>query len=329
MINVRKINLETPEDLLCVEITNTNGAKVELLNLGATIMSLYVPDRNGLLRNVVLSYNDISEYRANQFYFGSTIGRYANRISNGCFRLADKTYKLQINDFPNTNHGGYDGLHSKFFKIRLLDESVEMSYLSADGEAGFPGEVFVVVIYKLTEDNELIIEYRATSDQDTPLNLTNHCYFNLSGDPALLATDALLCIDAEKYMENDSHFIPTGRVLNVDSTKYDFREIKQISSAISQYNCKSFNGFNEYFLLRNEQSTCVLYDQRSGIKMTLRSNYPGIQFYTGDFLRNPRSGICLESQLYPDAPNRPELGDLILKPGCMYNYTIKYKFQIQ
>lgn len=330
MITVREI-VTGGSALSVVRIVNSSGASVEILNLGATVKSLFVPDRGGILRNVVLGYDKIDDYLTNSHYLGSTIGRYANRISGSSFTLHGTAYRLQSNDTPNSNHGGNDGFHTRLFDIvRIAEEgnTVRMRYLSPDGEAGFPGRVALEVEYGWSDDNELTIRYTAcVSGSPTPLNITNHAYFNLSGDHASDATRAALTIYGGSILETTDAFIPTGRIVDIRKTPFDFTAPHPIADRIGHIGRRSLKGYNDYYILDDGQTLAAeLHDPGSGISLHMRTDYPGVLFYSGDYLPRPYSGVCLEGQLYIDAPNRPEFPTAILHPGAAYDHTLKYRF---
>ena len=332
MITVREIAINGIT-LSIVRIVNKSGASVELLNLGATVKSLFVPDRNGVLCNVVLGHDKIDGYFANSHYYGATIGRYANRISDSSFSLNGKAYRLQSNDTPNSNHGGNDGFHTRIFDITRIsenDSTVTMRYLSPDREAGFPGQVELYVEYRWSDDNELAIHYTAaTSGMPTPLNITNHSYFNLSGDHASDATRAKLTIHGSSILETTDRFIPTGRIVGIRKTPFDFTSPHRIADRIGSICGRPLKGYNDYYITDNTPLAAELYDPGSGIAMQMQTDYPGVLFYSGDYLPHPYSGVCLEGQLYVDAPNRPEFPTAILHPGAIYDHILKYHFTVE
>ena len=333
MITVREI-VVNGITLSVAKIVNSSGASVELLNLGATVKSLFVPDRNGMLRNVVLGYDETERYLANTHYYGSTIGRYANRISDSSFSLNGKAYRLQSNDTPNSNHGGNDGFHTRIFDIaRIAEENgtVTMRYRSPDGEAGFPGQVELNVAYSWSDDNELAIRYTAeVSGRSTPLNITNHSYFNLSGDCTSDATQAELTLHGESILETTDRFIPTGRIIDIRRTPFDFTSPHKIADRIGRLGNRPLKGYNDYYITGGRSSPAAkLYDRRSGIAMRMYTDYPGVLFYSGDCLPRPYAGVCLEGQLYVNAPNRPEFPSAILHPGTRYDRLLKYHFTVE
>lgn len=333
MITIREI-VVNGITLSVARIVNRSGASVELLNLGATVKSLLVPDRNGMFCNVILGYDKTDNYLTNIHYYGSTIGRYANRISDSSFSLNGKAYRLQSNDTPNSNHGGNDGFHTRLFDIiRITEENntVTMRYLSPDGEAGFPGQVELNVAYRWSDDNELAIQYTAgISGQSTPLNITNHSYFNLSGDHTSDATQAELTIYGSSILEMTDRFIPTGRIVDIRRTPFDFTSPHKIAGRIGHLGNRPLEGYNDYYIIGDKRPLAAkLYDQRSGIAMHMYTDYPGVLLYSGDYLPHPYSGVCLEGQLYVDAPNRSEFPTAVLQPGTIYDHILKYHFTVE
>lgn len=307
-------------------IQNKTGAYIELSNYGATLVSFVVPDKYGVLRNIVLNYPTLEEYKTDKHYLGSTIGRVANRISGASFQLNGMSYFLDKNDGKNCNHSGNDGFNSRIFNYRNIENGVEFHYRSLDGEAGFPGNLDFWVTYTFTNDNELNIEYIAKTDQATPLNPTNHAYFNLSGnnDSGL---NHLLQINAMEYLESDPDFIPTGRILPMEDSAYDFRNLQVIGQRATLKN-DHIKGFNTYFVAEHERLATLVSPQKDcALKVT--SSMPGILLYTGDYLdRKHQSfgGICLETQFYPDAPNQSHFPSCMLHPGKIFKNYIKYKY---
>ena len=334
MITIRETAVANGS-LKVIRIANRSGAGVEILNLGATVQSLFVPDRDGRLCNVVLGYDTIEGYLDNRYYYGATIGRFANRISNSSFLLDGKRYRLQSNDSPNSNHGGVDGFHARFFDITEIAERenlISLQYLSPDGEAGYPGQVDLQVRYRWTEDNALEIRHVARAyDHPTPVNITNHSYFNLSGDHTSDAARATLSILGSSMLEATGDFIPTGRILDIRETAFDFTTPRRISDRIGHVCERTLKGYNDYYLTGGKPTTraAELYDERSGIAMQLYTDYPGVLLYTGDYLPIPYSGVCLEAQLHVDAPNRPEFPTAILCPGTIYDHTATYRFTVR
>lgn len=307
--------------------------KVSLSNFGATICSIHLPDKDGVIANVVLGYNQIEGYINDQFYMGSTVGRVTGRISNSQFKIKNKTFTLTNNEIPTGNHlhGGMVGFNKKIFDITAMEFDknkiqVELYYRSTDMEEGYPGNLDVWITYTLTTDNILGIHYKAITDKETHVNLTNHSYFNLTGNRNS-ALEQELIINAKTILETDQNYIPTGKTYKVVNTDYDFT----IPHKISLYKDRlTMPGYNECYILdKNLTKDAILNDPESGRKITVCTSYPCILFYTGDYLNHNFSkceGVCLETQFYPDAPNHPEFGGTLLLPGQIYNESISLKF---
>lgn len=289
----------------------------------------------------MLGFDNIEDYLGEHPYFGALIGRYANRIEGGKFELDGKEYQLTINNGENHLHGGTKGFDRVLWNAEILNDSkLHLSYLSLNGEEGYPGNLQVNVIYQLTEDNELSIEFEATTDHATPVNLTAHSYFNLTGNPENTILDHHLKLHAESYTPVDDQLIPTSEIRPVESTPFDFREFQTIRTGISQVD----GGYDHNFVLAgvgNEQRIAAeLFDKQSGRKLTVLTTEPGTQFYSGNFLdgalKNEKgipleqySGLCLEPQHFPNSPNEPNYPSTILRPGEVYTSTIVYLFEVE
>ncbi len=329
------------------QLANKNGAKLYVTNYGARIVSLIVPSRDHILTDVVLGYDSLKSFqKKGEPFFGAIIGRYGNRIAKGKFSLAENTYQLQLNDGVNTLHGGTDGFYAKVWDAKQLDgQHLEMSYFSKDGEAGYPGNVNVKVVYTLTDDNSVKIDYSATTDKETILNLTNHAYFNLNGEGDGSILDHKLHIDADGYTPVDQTLIPTGKIEPVKGTPFDFTTPKVIGKDIEAANeqLKSGKGYDHNFVLnKNDGSTPVasVRSFKTGIVMNVYTTEPGLQFYSGNFLTGAdkdgkggksypfRSAFCLETQHFPDSPNQPNFPSTVLKPGQTYTTSTTYKFAV-
>jgi len=324
-------------------LTNSSGMQASILNYGGTITKLIVPDRNGKLGDVVLGFESFSGYMQKKDpYMGALVGRYANRIGNAKFTMDGKTYKLAPNNFGNSLHGGNVGFDKVIWNIEKIgDSSLKLSYQSKDGEEGYPGNLNVQVIYTLEADNALRIDYTATTDQATPVNLTNHSYFNLSAGKDSTVLDHVLKLDADKYTPVNDQLIPTGQIANVKGTPLDFTTPKAIGKDIGSVK----GGFDHNWILNKKgndiQEAATVYDPGSGRYMEVLTTQPGIQFYSGNFLNGdlqvtkegqiyiPHSGLCLETQHYPDSPNEPSFPSTILKPGETYRQTTVYKFSVK
>lgn len=329
--------------VVVLKIINQSGAYVELLNYGATIYSVVVPDRNGKLRDVVLGYDDVQKYERNICYFGATIGRHANRIGKGKFTISGKEYTVACNDGANHLHGGNKGFDKYIWHHAVTGEnSVTMSRLSPDGEEGYPGNLEVSVTFTFNEQNTLVIDYKAQTDQETVVNLTNHSYFNLAGEGSVL--DHSLQLFAEQYTENDDGCLPTGVIAAVAGTPMDFRTPKVVGTDIDTDwpQMKQVKGYDHNYVLGEcgvDKKAAILYCDRSGIEMTVSTTKPGVQFYSGNFIcgdsgKNgqqyaPRSGLCLETQFFPNATQFTQFPTPFLKAIKEYHYTTAYAFSVR
>ncbi|RYF97300.1 MAG: galactose mutarotase [Chitinophagaceae bacterium] len=325
-------------------ITNPSGMQASILNYGGTITGINAPDKSGNKANVVLSYDSLSGYlQKGNPYFGSLIGRYGNRIANGKFTLDNKTYTLAGNNNGNSLHGGNKGFDKVIWQAQKLtgDSSIQLSYTSKDGEEGYPGNCTVQVVYTLSEDNALKIDYTATTDKATPINLTNHAYYNLSGGADSTILGHQLMINADKFTEVNDKLIPTGKLPEVKGGPMDFTTTKEIGKDIAQVT----GGYDHNWVLNkngnNLEKAAELYHPASGRAMEVFTTEPGLQFYTGNFLngtlQNTRGGakyikhaaLCLETQHFPDSPNQSTFPNTILKPGETYRQTTIYKFSVR
>lgn len=307
-------------------IENASGAYVRVTDLGATVQSIAVFDRNGSLTDVVLGYDTPSEYLDHDGYFGAFVGRYANRISNASFALGGREYRITANEGKNTLHGGTGLSKRRFAVTQAGDSGLTFCITDSDGADGFPGNVNIRVTYDFSEDNELCICYEAETDADTYLNLTNHSYFNLAGKGDILGHD--LMINAEGYLPVDKELIPTGKVRPVAATEFDFRKTRRIE-----------NGFFDHcYVLNGKQPCAYLASAESGIVMTVSTDMPAVQFYVGGAIGartgkrgavyGKNSALCLETQYYPDSPNRPEFPSALLRAGEKYFSKTSFKFSI-
>lgn len=336
----------TPVDLYTLR--NARGMEVQITNYGGIVTSLTAPDREGTFEDIVLGFNRLDKYLSGHPYFGAIVGRYANRIAGGTFRLNGEEYVLATNDGPNHLHGGEKGFDKRVWNAEegTSEEGpyLELSYLSEDGEEGYPGNLSVTVTYTLTDENALRIDYRAETDERTVLNLTNHSYFNLAGAGEGDILDHRLLINADRFTPVDSTLIPTGELRSVQGTPMDFREPTRIGARIdSDYRQIQYGGGydHNYVLTESEQGTLSLaarvYEPSSGRVMEVLTTQPGVQFYSGNFLDgsltgksgrvyNHRSGFCLETQHFPDTPNQPAFPSATLDPGETYQQTTIYRF---
>lgn len=328
-------------------LKNKNGISVGLTNYGARIVSIKVPDAQGNVADVVLGYNTIFEYmQSMEQYFGATIGRYANRIENGQFELDNKSYQLEINDHPNHLHGGVKGYHNVIWDVHSKSASnIIFRYLSEDGDSDYPGSLMIDVSYNLNNKDELVINYSAVSEDITIINLTNHAYFNLSGSGSGKVDKHLVYIDADSFTPINSKMIPTNEILKVENTPFDFRIEKEIGESWDSENnqIQIAGGFDHNFILNKAdegvlQLAARVTDPESGRTLEVDTTEPGLQFYTSNALTgldigregiayNARSAFCLESQHYPNSPNRLDFPSVILEPGKKYKSTTVYRFK--
>ncbi|HOK51065.1 MAG TPA: aldose epimerase family protein [Bacteroidales bacterium] len=321
-------------------LRNDNGMEVSITNYGATVTSIKVPDASGKIDEVITGFDTLEDYEKEHPYFGVICGRYANRIAKGQFTLDGVTYHLPINNGPNSLHGGNKGFDKVIWQAESFENKdaigVKLNYLSRDGEEGYPGNMQVTVIYSLNNLNELTIEYHATTDKPTVVNLTNHCYFNLAGCNQSIY-DLVLTIDADKITEVDDTSIPTGKLLEVAGTPFDFRTPTRIGDRIHQVP----EGFDHNYILNKAAGRfdriATLFDPRSGRKMHVYTTEPGVQFYSANYLDGSQVGhsgiryqkhcsLCLETQHFPDSPNHPHFPSTVLRPEEKYYQKTVYAF---
>ena len=327
-------------------LKNKNNMAASLTNYGGRIVSLLVPDSIGKLVDVVVGFDRVSDYvTSTEPYFGATIGRYGNRIAKGSFVIDGKTYQSSINNAPNMLHGGKMGFQNVVWDAEQTnDQTLVLTYLSKDMEEGFPGNLKVKVTYALTDDNELKIDYEATTDKITVVNLTNHAFFNLNGEGSGNILNHTLEVNADKYTPVDTTLIPTGKILPVDGTPFDFRKMVAIGKRINEENeqLKNGLGYDHNFVLNRSntnglQAAATVAGDKSGITMQVLTTEPGLQFYSGNFMQSKntfksgvkddfRTAFCLETQHFPDSPNQPSFPSTLLKPGETYRSTSVYKF---
>ena len=325
-------------------LTNKNGLKARIMTYGATVVSLEVPDRNGRIGDIVLGYDSLDGYLKASPYFGSIVGRYGNRIAKGKFTLDSVTYELAKNNGENHLHGGIKGFDKVVWTAEPVrgegSVGVKLSYLSKDGEEGYPGNLSVTVIYTLTDENELKISYAATTDKATPVNLTHHSYFNLAGQGEGNILGNELMLNAEAYTPVDEGLIPTGEILPVKGSPMDFTSPKAIGAQIADVK----GGYDHNFVLRGSggggrklELAAQVYEPTTGRVMEIYTTEPGIQFYSGNFLDGTITGkggkiyqkhygFCLETQHFPDSPNHPNFPPTILRPGEKYTSLTVHKF---
>jgi aldose 1-epimerase len=324
-------------------LSNASGMKVGILNYGGTITKIITPDKNKQMGDVVLGYESLEGFtQKGNPYFNALIGRYGNRIAGGKFTLDGKTYTLATNNNGNSLHGGNKGFDKVVWTAEKVgDSSLKLSYLSKDGEEGYPGNLNVNVVYTLTSGNALRIDYTATTDKATPINLTSHCYFNLSGGKDSTILQEELQLNADKFTPVNDFLIPTGKIESVKGTPMDFTSPKPIGKDIAAVK----GGYDHNWVLNKTGSgltqAATVYDPNSGRVMEVWTTEPGIQFYTGNFLdgtlTNTKGGtkygqhaaLCLETQHFPDSPNQPSFPSAILKPGQTYRHTTEYRFSVK
>ncbi|HZZ28022.1 MAG TPA: aldose epimerase family protein [Pirellulales bacterium] len=326
-------------------LSNPNGMVVKLTNYGGHIVSVEVPDKEGRSKNITLGFDNLDSYVKHTAHFGATIGRYGNRIAKGKFTLDGKEYTLPINNGPNHLHGGPHGFDHQLWQAKEVKSpeavGVEFKYVSKDGEEGYPGTLTATATYWLTKANELKIDYTATTDKDTVVNLTNHAYWNLAGAGSGDILGQKMMIAADKYLVVDDTLIPTGKMEDVKGTMMDFTSSKPIGPGVAEIKKQGGRGYDHCYVLRSQNGSlaqaAVAKDPASGRTMEVWTDQPGIQFYTGNFLDgDPINGgfpqhaaFCLETQHYPDAPNHPEFPSTELKPGETFKSTTIYKFSTE
>ena len=328
-------------------LKNKSGVTVTITPFGGNIVSILVPDKDGKLVDVVLGYDSAKEYVGAKGYYGSTIGRYGNRIAKGKFSLDGKEYQLATNNGENALHGGPNGFHNVMWNGREIDtpngKAVEITYVSKDGEEGYPGNLSTKVVFSLNDSSELRIDYEATTDKATVLNLTNHSYFNLSGEGSGEILNHEIMINADRFLPVDKGLIPTGELRQVKGTPFDFTQPHKIGERIDadEEQVKTGGGYDHCFVLNkkapNELSLAArVTDPTSGRRMEVWTTEPAVQFYTGNFLNggvgkggkkyNYRGAFCLETQHFPDSPNQPTFPSTTLRPGEEFRSTTIYRF---
>lgn len=326
------------------ELKNFKGTQVHVTNYGGIITKILTKNRKGQRGDIVLGFDKAEDYEKNfeHPYFGTLIGRYANRIAQGRFTLKGKKYQLAVNNGLNHLHGGKKGFDKVFWETRQEGNRIILNYLSPDGEEGYPGNLKVEVSYELSDDDELKINYFAETDQATPLNLTQHSYFNLSDETPSTILDHEMMINADQITEVNSELIPTGKKIKIMGTEMDFTKSKRIGSEISKV--KYGGGYDHNWVLRGKlgelKLAATLYHSSSGRFMEVWTTEPGLQFYSGNFLNgelkgkdgnfySKNAGLCLETQHFPDSPNHPNFPAAILRPGNKYTSTTIYKFSVK
>ena len=337
-VNGKKTDLYT--------LRNKNNMEVCITNFGGRIVSVMVPDKDGQMREVVLGFDSIQDYVSKPSDFGASIGRYANRINQGKFTLDGTEYQLPQNNYGHCLHGGPQGFQYRVFDaVQPNPQELELTYVAEDGEEGFPGNITCKVLMKLTDDNAIDIRYEAETDKPTIVNMTNHSYFNLDGDAARNEAH-LLTIDADYYTPVDSTFMTTGEIAPVEGTPMDFRTPTPVGARINDYDfvqLKNGNGYDHNWVLNTKgdvtRKCATLESPLTGIVLDVYTNEPGIQVYAGNFLDgsltgkkgityNQRASVCLETQKYPDTPNKPEWPSAVLRPGEKYMSQCIFKFSV-
>jgi aldose 1-epimerase len=338
------------QKVLVYTLKNNNGLKAKISEYGATLVSLEAPDKEGKIADVILGYSNLDGYLKGDSYYGKTVGRFANRIAKGKFTLDGKEYTLAINNAPNHLHGGPKGYHSVVWKSEVIDNkgypALKLTYHSPDGEEGYPGNMDIEVVYTWNDDNNLVIDYKAKTDQNTIVNLTHHSLFNLKGECNGDILDHVLTLNASAFTPVDSTLIPTGEIRPVDGTPLDFRTPHAIGERInSDYEqIIKGKGYDHNWVIDRKDTSLVLaatvLEPKSGRVMKVYTTEPGIQFYTGNFIDGKfvgktnkphlyRSGLALEAQHYPDSPNQPKFPSVVLKKGEVYTQTTEYRFSIE
>lgn len=323
-------------------LENKNGMRADFIDFGANIVRLFVPDQNGKLDDIVLGFDDVAGYEENGCFFGSFIGRHGNRIGNAEFQLNGVTYELEKNDGDNNLHGGTPGYNKVMYKVETTDNSVSFSRTSPDMEQGYPGNLDICVTYTLTDDNELKISYQAKTDKDTLCNVTNHSYFNLKGHDGGTITDHKVWIRANGFTETSDDLIPNGNIIDVTGTPMDFRTEKTIAQDIeADYKpLKIAGGYDHNFVLEKEtgkmEKVAELSEETTGRRMEVYTDLPGMQLYTGNFIvkedgkdgteYTKRTGVCFETQFFPNSVNVPSFESCVLKAGDTFTSSTVYRF---
>jgi aldose 1-epimerase len=330
-------------------LSRPGAPTVAITNQGGFIVSIEAPDRSGRTADVTLGYKDLAGYLSDTSYLGCLVGRYANRIGNASFDLDGKHYTLSANNGPNTLHGGPTGFCRRVWTAKVVSgkdgDALELTYVSRDGEEGYPGTLTATVVYSLREDGGLVLDYKATSDAATVVNLTNHAYFNLAGEGQGTILDHELELESDQFTPVDATLIPTGELRSVAGTPFDFRKPTAIGARIdaADEQIRVAGGYDHNFVVRGEAGTLRLaarvVDKKSGRVLEVLTTQPGIQFYTGNFLDGKvvgksgkaypkRGALCLETQHYPDSPNQPAFPSSVLRPGEVYHETTVYRLGV-
>ncbi|SFD58614.1 aldose epimerase family protein [Massilia yuzhufengensis] len=332
------------ESITQFTLANATGMVVKIIDFGGVITEIHAPDRDGRMADVVLGFDTLAPYQADSPYFGALIGRYGNRIARGRFTLDGREIVLPTNNGNNHLHGGAPGFDKRKWTAVAHDDSLQLTYRSRDGEQGYPGNLDATVVYTLTDDNELIVRFHAVTDQATPVNLTQHSYFNLAGQGDILGH--VLTLDADRVVAIDDESIPTGELAPVAGTPFDFRTPRPIGSRIMEDDVQLRHGlgYDHNFALNKPQGKTMtraahVREPVSGRVLELFTEEPGVQFYSGNFLDGSlagkgrayahRSGFCLEPQHFPDSPNQPQFPNVILRPGEVYQTESRFRFSVE
>jgi len=336
--------MPTGEEVLIFSLSNNQGVEVKIINYGGIIVAINVPDREGKMGDIALGHDSLEGYVHRSRYFGALVGRYANRIAQGRFHLHGIEYRLATNNGPNHLHGGLRGFDKVVWKAEANDNGLRLTYLSRDGEEGYPGNLSVNVTYSLTDANELRIDYFATTDKDTIINLTNHSYFNLATTGTVL--DHEVTIHADTFTPIDETLIPTGELRAVAGTPMDFNSAIAIGARINagDEQLRNAGGYDHNFVLRPAEerlrSVAEVYEPETGRVLTVSTTQSGMQFYSGNFLNGSivgksdrayikHSGFCLETQHFPDSPNHPNFPSTVLRPGEQYHHVTAFRFSVR
>lgn len=338
-------NINSTKTADIISLVNKYGTEVKITNYGCIITSLCIKDKFNKYRDIVLGFDNLGDYINGNPYFGAVIGRYSNRIANSEFILNNIKYKLLSNNGKNHLHGGKLGFDKVLWDYYIENNNLVFTYISLDGEEGYPGNLQIKVTYTLTDDNELILEYKAETDKDTVINLTNHSYFNLNGEGSGTALGHMLILNAGYYLPTNSDNIPTGEYRSVINTPFDFKEKCKLSNKLlnKDLQLKYGNGYDHNFIIdpsgKEIKPAAILESEESGIKMIVSTTEPGIQLYTGNYLDDSligksgaytkHSGICLETQHFPDSPHFPDFPTTILKKESVFKSKTVFKFLIK
>ena len=340
-ISKEKYGMADSQEITQYTLQNGNGTIIKLINYGGAITNILFPNKNGKLTDIALGFDSLEEYKGPENpHFGCITGRFANRITKRQFEIDGKKYQVTINNNGNTLHGGKSGFNRKIWSAEVINGSkVKMTYTSKDGEEGFPGNCSVEVIYTLSDDDSLRIDYAATTDAPTPVNITNHSYFNLSGGTDNTIVDHEIWIDADKFVPVNDEFLPTGKLEAVDGSVMDLKAPKRVGDNIDKI---PGGGYDHTYVLNNTpgKPQAGIYHKGTGIYLELLTTEPGVQFYTGNMLTGTlvgkkgkiyarRGGFCLEAQHFPDSPNQPSFPNTILRPGQTYKQTTIYRLSVK